>query len=96
MTAPVPVGDSDLAELVPLAQVIDHTVRTTSTRLGDLTDLVAALTLAVAGYMGRQLGPDPAAVARIAAVLDRPGQLPAGLRELLEHAATNPTGGDSA
>ncbi|WP_327703611.1 hypothetical protein OG530_19165 [Streptomyces decoyicus] len=57
--------DPDLSALGPLAEVIALTIRTTRVRLGVPEDLVAPLTVAVAAYMGKQLGPDPAALARL-------------------------------
>lgn len=51
----------DLKPLAPLARTIAETVRDTPIRLGTpegAADLVAQLTVKVAAYMGRELGPD--------------------------------------
>ncbi|MDJ1137905.1 hypothetical protein [Streptomyces iconiensis] len=64
--------EPDLSVLTPLANVIAQAVHATPVRLGDprgTDDLVAAITLAVGAYMGRQLGPSPATLARIANAL---------------------------
>jgi glutathione S-transferase len=52
----------ELQELAPLARVISRTLQATPVRLGDrvsAADLVAALTVAAAAYMGRQVGEVP-------------------------------------
>ncbi|MFG2900944.1 hypothetical protein ACGFZH_28145 [Streptomyces zaomyceticus] len=76
--------DPDLAELGPLAQVIARALRDTPIRLGnpDTTpDLVGALTVAVAAYIGAEVLPPgaldqarPPAVAWDVEIENKPGQ----------------------
>jgi hypothetical protein len=64
----------DLKPLAPLARTIAETVRDTPVRLGSpdgAADLVAQLTVKVAAYMGRELGPDAKILGEIQAERDR-------------------------
>lgn len=64
------IATPDLTELRPLATLIGRTIHATPVRLGSpegTAELTAALTVAVAAYMGRQLSPSPRALAEIAA-----------------------------
>lgn len=70
-----PLTDQQLAdtqaELAPLARVIAITLKATPVRLGDPADLIAALTLQVAAYMGPLVGDVPAELDRLGAELGR-------------------------
>lgn len=60
----------DLTELQPLASIIGRTIQATPVHLGlpgGTADLTAALTVAVAAYVGRELGPSPAVLGAIVA-----------------------------
>jgi len=62
-------------ELRPLALVIDRTLRGTPVRFGDPADLITALTLAVAAYMGRVVSPGPTRSRSIIAYRSNGGRL---------------------
>ncbi|MGW7247732.1 NUDIX hydrolase [Streptomyces decoyicus] len=60
----------DLTELRPLAALIARTIQATPVHLGSsegAADLSAAITVAVAAYMGRELGPAPGVLGEIVA-----------------------------
>ncbi|MFG2400735.1 NUDIX hydrolase [Streptomyces lydicus] len=57
-------------ELQPLARTIARTLQATPLNLGSpegIADLTAALTVAIAAYMGRELGPAPGVLGEIVA-----------------------------
>jgi hypothetical protein len=63
-----------LKPLAPLARTIAETVRDTPVRLGTpegASDLVAALIVKVAAYVGRELGPDARVLGEVQAERDR-------------------------
>jgi hypothetical protein len=65
---------TDLKPLAPLARTIAETVRDTPVRLGypdGAADLVAALTVKTAAYVGRELGPDAGILGEVQAERDR-------------------------
>ncbi|WP_063856518.1 hypothetical protein [Kitasatospora griseola] len=60
------LSDAEItAELAPLATVIDRVLHITPVRLGNTADLTAALTLAVAVYMGPLVGDVPEQLAAL-------------------------------
>ncbi len=61
--------DTDLTVYAPLVRVIGETLRSTPVRLGPGgdEDLIGQLTLKVAAYMGRELGPSAGPLGAIAA-----------------------------
>jgi hypothetical protein len=79
--APRLTDEQITTELAPLAAVIQCTLNSVPVRLGDTADLTAALTLAVAAYMGPLVGDVPALLAKNARLRARVG-------ELLQDAAT--------
>lgn len=68
-----PPTNQQLNELKPLAHLIAEKVSTTPVRhcLGGTDHLVTELVLAVAAYMGRQLGPDARVLAEVQAERER-------------------------
>jgi hypothetical protein len=70
MTTTRPDLPSAQTELKPLALTIARTIQATPVHLGSpegTADLTAALTVAVAAYMGRELGPAPRVLGEIVA-----------------------------
>jgi hypothetical protein len=70
----VSARDLDTAVLGPLARTIAATIQATPVRLGNpegAADLTGAITLAVAAYMGRELGPDAGVLGEVSAERER-------------------------